>query len=577
MSNAERFARLFAGFTARYGRYDMSGAKAPEEKVAGRARTVDEEIQSSDYAAHVNGEVGIGVIPLKTDNRVNFAAIDIDVYKQEDQRARSLTHSDVALTLSDTPLIVTKSKSGGIHVWLFSKEGVSARLATDYMNSQAARLGVAGCEVFPKQTERHSDDDVGNWINLPYFGNTRTAVIPNKVGTVYEFPEISLDLFLDIAEGAAATVTDDWLIDNTNPGEWEQRGKQTETPMFKDGPPCLQALCAGFPEKRDLIQKKFDRGEITEDQYHKQLAFTSPQLVEGARDNTFFNVALYLRRRMNEQDPDGSVEADQLLADLREAHTIWGLRRFGDDFDGKRNGIAEALPRLAAQAAKNKWGYSCTKEPLKGFCNRRLCLKRAFGIGTVQNDETAITGFTIVESEDRQYYMTIGDKRIHVPDAQTLFSQSLFAQIVLNQTDRMWRTMQDAKYKEMMDSLLQKADRIQPPPDSDRRSMLLNSLAEFISSKAIPKGKNDSSIHSGRVIMSEDELEATFKFDQFMTFLKSRGFSWTPGIVAKMLTDDLKVQARGNTHIGNKQVRPYVVNMTMLERMLSEGPDDGEA
>lgn len=173
--------------------------------------------------------------------------------------------------------------------------------------------------------------------------------------------------------------------------------------------------------------------------------------------------------------------------------------------------------------------------------------------------------------------MTIGDKRIHVPDAQTLFSQSAFAQVVLNQTDRMWRTMQDAKYKEMMDALLQKADRIQPPPDSDRRSMLLNSLAEFISSKAIPKGKNDSSIHSGRVIMSEDELEATFKFDQFMTFLKSRGFSWTPGIVAKMLTDDLKVQARGNTHIGNKQVRPYVVNMTTLERMLSEGPDDGEA
>lgn len=572
MSEAARFAQLFRGFTARFGRYDITGGSTPEQKVAGRARTVDQEVTEKEYADHVAGTVGIGIIPLKTDNTVNFAAIDIDVYKQEDQAKRNLTHADVALALFSTPLIVTKSKSGGIHVWLFSKEGVSARLATDYLQYQAAILGVAGTEVFPKQTERQSDEDVGNWINLPYFGDTRKAVIPKKIGTVYEYLEVGLADFLTIAEAASAAVTDEWLMENTNPGELMQRGSTEQTPMFKDGPPCLQSLCAGFPERRETIKKKYERGEITEDQFNKQTAYTFPQLREGARDNTFFNVALYLRRRMSEQDPDASVDESDLRSELREAHTIWGQRVHGDAWDSKRHGLPDGdLQRIAKQASKGKWGYSCTKEPLKGFCNRRLCLQRKFGIGTTQNDETAITGFTIVESEDRQYYMNVYDIRIHVPDAETLNSQALFAKQVLNQTDRMWRPMQEQKYREMIDALLLKADRIQPPPDSDRTSMLLNALDEFVRSKKIDKGKNDLGIHNGRVIWTEDGFEALFKLDHFMTYLRSRGYSWSPQIVTKMLIDDFKVEARPNTHIANKQIRPYAVNIARLNKLLEEG------
>lgn len=580
-NNGERFARLFRGHTSRYGRYDITSDAAPAEKVAGKARTVDQEITSEDYTDHVEGKVSIGVIPLqgeaKEAGRVNFAAIDIDVYTQAEKEARNLTHEDVALALFETPLIVTRSKSNGIHVWLFSEQGVSARVATDYLNAQAAVLGVSGCEVFPKQTERHSDEDVGNWINLPYFGDTRHAVLPHKKGSVYSYEDVGLDLFLDIAEDTAKGITDDFLIENT-PAQPRTRESQENADDFYDGPPCLQRLIVGDWKKIKQLEKRHNDkvrdakypSEADQDRaakwLEKQKAALQPQNLENNRNNTFFNVALYLHRRLSPHDPDAildTADAEKLKDQLYKIHGDWRTATGNSGIEGE-------LKTIAKQGKKGSWGYSCTKEPLKSFCDRRTCLKRQFGIGTTKNDEEAITGFTIVESDERQYYMNVGDKRIHIPDAQSLYSQGIFAQHVLNQTDRMWRTMQDTKYREMMDVLLQSADRIAPPPDSDLKSIMLNALHDFVMDKKIAKGKNDSSLFTGRVIWSDDELTALFKLDQFHAFVRGRGLMWTTQTVAKVLTDDLGVHGRGNTEVAGRQVRPYEVNLESLRRMMAE-------
>ena len=583
MSNNERFSALFSGFTERYGRYDIYGGTADEEKVQGRARTVDETLTQKEYDLHLAGEVGIGVIPLRSDDRVNFAAIDIDIYKQDDRKARNLTHEDVALAMIDTPLITSRSKSNGIHLWLFSKEGVQASLATDYLNAQAAILGVAGTEVFPKQTRRASPDDVGNWINLPYFGGERVAVFPNrKPGGVTEFVDADLDVFLKVAEGESETVTDDWLISNTNPGVSQRDdGDDEMKPMFTDGPPCLQSLIVGHPERRATIQRKFDRGEITEDQFNKQMTFTHPQLDNGNRNNTFFNVGVYLRRRLKEYDQEATLTPDEkkdLSESMVEAHTLWCVARGIDPTAG----IKSELPTLTAQAAKGKWGYACTKEPLKGHCNRRLCLKRKFGIGTTASDSgSEITNFTVVESKDRQYYMDVFDKRIHIADSVTLYSQTKFGEQVLAQADTFWQNIAEPKYREMMNHQLKTAVYVKPPAESDRREIMLNALLEFIDKKKIAKDKNDSSIFSGRVILSEDGTEARFKLDQFEAWLRARGISWSTHLVTQMLRDDFGVVGRGSTHIGGRQIRPYLANLVALDEaataLAAEMAGDGEA
>ena len=568
MSNGKRFATLFKGHEERYGRYELAGRKNAKGKEEGQAKTIDSPITEKDYASHVSGKYGIGVIPLQgepgKDGIVNFAAIDIDVYKEEEQTKKKLTPEEVARATGGTPLIVTRSKSGGIHVWLFSKRGVLARNAVEYLKYQAANLGVAGTEIFPKQTERHSLGDIGNWINLPYFGDTRKAVIPREVDKITTYYEPDLERFLDIAEMSAEVVTDDWLIDNTDPVGSRVSTDDKKEELFLDGPPCLQRLIAGMPHERPKIERDYKEGKITEDVYHKRMNATNPQLDEGARDTTFLNVAIYLRNRMFPTERDAKLEqaeVTELIKALNAVHSKWVAEK------GDNGETANAIPRLAKQAASGKYGYHCTHEPLKSFCRASLCSKRDFGITDHRNDNHGIEGLTVVKSSERQYYMTVNGKRIYIPDAKTLNHQGLFATAVLNQTDRMWTVMQDARYRAMMDGLLNNAGEIEPPPDSDEIAIGLNALHEFVHDKKIAKGQNDAAVHNGRVIWSKDELTATFILSQYVSFLRSRSVLWSAQKASRHLIDDYGVIARGNTHIGNKQCTPYEVSIAHLDKL----------
>lgn len=245
---------------------------------------------------------------------------------------------------------------------------------------------------------------------------------------------------------------------------------------------------------------------------------------------------------------------------------------------GDKEGIERDLPRIAKQAAKGKWGYACTKEPLKSFCNRRLCFKRKFGIGTALNDAAfEITGFTIVNTEDKQYYMNVGGKRIYIPDVATLLSQQEFGRIVTNATNRVWANMQDAQYRQMIDKLLQEAETkdniIEGPPDADKHSILLNLLDNFVRSKGIPRGTNDVGLFSGRVLISDDETEAWFKFDQFVKVVRQTGMQIRENVLANILTNDFGVYTKSTT-VANRSVRPYIVNLKHLELLLGEQAED---
>ena len=67
------------------------------------------------------------------------------------------------------PLSVCRSKSGGAHIFLFTTDFVPAKLMRDKLISLSAVLGFGNAEVFPKQIELKSQDDTGNFLNLPYF------------------------------------------------------------------------------------------------------------------------------------------------------------------------------------------------------------------------------------------------------------------------------------------------------------------------------------------------------------------------------------------------------------------------
>jgi hypothetical protein len=74
------------------------------------------------------------------------------------------------------PLVPCRSKSGGLHLFMFATEPVLAKAMQDCLRELAAGLGIAGSEIFPKQAELLSDrGDQGTWMIMPYFGGVSTA------------------------------------------------------------------------------------------------------------------------------------------------------------------------------------------------------------------------------------------------------------------------------------------------------------------------------------------------------------------------------------------------------------------
>ena len=61
----------------------------------------------------------------------------------------------------------------------------------EYFNSltKFESVSIEGFETFPKQTYRLNEQDVGNWLNLPYFDKDRTLRYAIKDGKALKYSE----------------------------------------------------------------------------------------------------------------------------------------------------------------------------------------------------------------------------------------------------------------------------------------------------------------------------------------------------------------------------------------------------
>jgi hypothetical protein len=175
IDRTDKFIELFSGSTVAYGQWDPR-ADPP-------AKTKHGTPTKNDYERHLTGDVGIGIIPVNGEGFCTFAAIDIDV--------DTIDHLQllILVTTLGLPLNVCRSKSGGAHCYLFTKQGLKAEHLITTLSHWAELLGYPRAEIFPKQ-RRSTPDNVGNWINLPYFGSdttTRYRVGPAGAQTLSEF------------------------------------------------------------------------------------------------------------------------------------------------------------------------------------------------------------------------------------------------------------------------------------------------------------------------------------------------------------------------------------------------------
>ncbi len=241
---AGQFHDLFSGLDRAHGVYLINSQDG--NKLRGKAETVIEPVTDSLWEKHLQGSLGIGIVPITDNATVHWAAIDIDVYEGLDIKELGDTVKSLGL-----PLVLCLTKSGGIHAYLFIDGWAPAKLVRKHMANWAQALGHSGAEVFPKQDRLASRTDVGNWINVPYFGNTRYSIRDGN--------PVQPEDFVAYAKSKAISVAD---LENF---------ELVQSEDLKGAPPCIQCLA----------QKGVAKGE--------------------GRHNFLFDLAVYAKKRWPEE------------------------------------------------------------------------------------------------------------------------------------------------------------------------------------------------------------------------------------------------------------------------------------
>ena len=234
----EDFRKIFTGLKRAHGCTFVDKKGADGLKVKGKSFVKREIVTDQHWENHLNGiEPSLGIIPINEDNECRWGCIDVDKY--------TLNHREIINKINQfaIPLSVCRSKSGGAHIFLFTTDFVPAKLMRDKLMSISAVLGFGNAEVFPKQIELKSQDDTGNFLNLPYFNyKNTTRYCFDSMGKA-----ITIDAFLNGVKVSALT-----------PKELQDLQIKRPPSEFDDGPPCLESLTKEkLDDGRDRVMFQF--------------------------------------------------------------------------------------------------------------------------------------------------------------------------------------------------------------------------------------------------------------------------------------------------------------------------------
>jgi len=362
-----KFKQIFSGLTIAYGQYQPGDRGENGSKQQGKAFIVRKNVTDELWTNHLKGEgAALGIIPITENNDCRWGCIDIDEY--------NLDHTSLIKSIRDLklPVILCRSKSGGAHVFLFTKENIPASLMQSKLKQMSIILGYEGSEIFPKQTEILVErGDTGNFLNLPYHNQMkglRYAINDTGAGcTLEEFYQL-YDKFSLRKEEVEQIKTEEKKIEEA----------------FPSGPPCLNKLASiGFGE--------------------------------GSRNNALFNIAVYYKQSAPDAWEDKIVEAnlkymEPPLSNSEVQQLIKSVNRKGYD------------------------KYRCKDAPINSVCQSGLCRTKRFGVGFGEEEMPVIGTLTKYASTPPQWFLDVDKTRIELKSEQ-LYNPGMFALACLDQAN----------------------------------------------------------------------------------------------------------------------------------------------
>ena len=450
----EKFKNIFEGLKIAYGQY-QKGERGENGKQKGKAFIVRKKITDDLWQNHVEGKgAALGIIPITESNTCKWGCIDIDEY--------NLSHNDLISRIRSLklPLIVCRSKSGGAHVFLFTKEFISAALMQQTLKRISKVLGYEGCEIFPKQTEILVErGDTGNFLNLPYYNGTkglRYAI--NDSGS-----SCTLEEFYKLYDVYACT--------ETQVKEIKFEEKKIEE-AFPAGPPCLNKLASvGFGE--------------------------------GSRNNALFNIAVYYKQSHPDSWEDKIVEANSKYMDPKLS-----------------NSEVQQLIKSVNRKGYDK--YRCKDAPINAVCQSGLCRTKRFGVGYGEEEMPVLGNLTKYKSNPPQWFLDVSGTRIELTSEQ-LYSPPLFALACLDQANLVVPVPKSRDWKQyFLKPMMQNLQEVEPLESLNPINQITGLLQDWTTNRQSARTMDD--IFNKLPFTDEDKEFTYFRMDDFYAFCKKNNW-----------------------------------------------------
>lgn len=488
---------LFAGFAGAHGTHGMPDRDPESLKWAIKrtARTLREPVTLDLWRQHVAGKRPLGVIPIREDATCYWGSIDYDKYDA------GLLEIVDRVNERGLPLVSCRSKSGGLHLFLFLRDPQPAGAVIAVLRNLAASLGIAGSEIFPKQVEVLADrGDMGNWMVMPYFGSTYEGRLQEQVGLKRTGAEMRLEEFLNAAERARLPAADFEALAATRAARGAQpatrkvggRGAAaapTSAGPFADGPPCLQHLALnGIP-------------------------------AGGGRNNVLLMMGIYLQRRDEANWRD-------LLDEYNRAHMSPPLG-------------ADEVASTIRSLERRQYEYTCRTEPMASHCNSAVCRTRRFGVGAA-GAYPAISGLSKLDTEPPIWFVDVEDARLEIT-TEDLQNYMRFHRICMERLNRCFQLMKQADWLQGVAAAMENVTLIDAPRDVGEPERFRELLEEFLTNRQ--RGEQREDILSGRPWEDEEAGLHYFRLRDLQAFLEREGLK---GLARTRITR--RIEALGGGH-----------------------------
>lgn len=509
----QEYMGLFTGSKHNYGEFLPSGEKKKGKQQGAYRMVTNKLITVEQYKDHLNGKVGLGIIPIDEHNRCKFSTIDVDIYDSD------LMMYISALERGGFPLVPFKSKSGGLHIYMFFKEPENVAPVLDLMRKFCSVLSIdllvkrkkrSSVEIFPKQTKL-MDDAVGSYINLPYFNSTDTQQYVIRKGN-----PLNLNDALVYIKDRLVTL-----------GEAKEFYNGL---AFSDAPPCLQKVYV-----------------------------LNPTDANSGRNNYLFSFGVYLKKK-------------------DETYFEQNLHSINDDMLDPLDST-EVDKTILSSLRKRDYVYKCKEAPCIDFCNKKECRQREYGIGKNDGYFSSVECGQLCQYKTSQPYYEWDVrlqgqetfKKLRFRSEDEIIKQDAFLRLCMRELYELPSKLKQMEWFNKVNQALKEIKIVDVNQEDDMSpiTVLKNMVADFLTGQALAETKNQ--ILSKRVYFDKTIQAYLFRVKDLSDFLfrKNQFRYFGPqdihGILREWKCDSMTIRTESK-----KQVRVRVFPKSQLESYLEE-------